>query len=178
MYLFTLIYLFLPVRINAMVNQEFESIDEILVSFPNEELCILHLERVRWNGKVASPFDPFSKVYDCKGNRYRCRNTSKYFNVKTGTIFHNSKIPLQQWFIAIWVVSNNKGISSVALGQKLNLTQKTSWYMLQRIKKYLLTDTTAIVVAKKEPVIDTDKINDDEPHNKLQMSQWLNLFKK
>lgn len=65
-----------------MINQDFKSILDLINAFPNEEACIKHLEELRWDGIVSSPFDSTSKVYSCSRNRYRCKNTSKYFNVK------------------------------------------------------------------------------------------------
>lgn len=118
-----------------MINQDFKSILDLIKSFPNEQTCIDHLETLRWNGNVVSPFDASSKVYNCKGNKYKCKNTGKYFNVKTDTLFDNTKIELQKWFLAIWIVtSHKKGISSLQLGRDLNITQKSAWFMLQRIR--------------------------------------------
>lgn len=54
---------------------------------------------MRWHGYVTSPFIEGSKVYKCKNNRYRCKESGKYFNVKTGTLFDNTKIPLRKWFM-------------------------------------------------------------------------------
>lgn len=119
-----------------MINADFNSIIELLKAFPDEQSCIEHLEELRWNGYVVSPFDPTSKVYKCKGNKYRCKNTGKYFNVKTQTLFDNTKIALQKWFLAIWLVtSHKKGISSMQLARDIDVTQKTSWFMLHRIRK-------------------------------------------
>ena len=119
-----------------MINQEFNSIIELMQAFPNEQSCIDHLEALRWNGYVISPFDPLSKVYKCKNNRYRCANTRKYFNVKTGTLFDNTKVPLQKWFLAIWLITcHKKGVSSLQLARDIDVTQKTAWFMLQRIRK-------------------------------------------
>ena len=93
------------------------------------------MEELRWNGNVISPFDATSKVYKCKGNKYRCRNTSKYFNVRTATLFDNTKIELSKWFLAIYIVtSHKKGISSLQLAKDIVVTQKTAWFMLQRIR--------------------------------------------
>lgn len=61
----------------------FKSIDELVKFFPTEQSCIDFLERQRWGDHVVSPYDPDSKVYKCKGNRYKCKNTGKYFNVRT-----------------------------------------------------------------------------------------------
>ncbi|PCJ27838.1 MAG: IS1595 family transposase [Flavobacteriales bacterium] len=118
-----------------MLNQDFNSILDLIKAFPNEQSCIEHLEIIRWNGNVVSPFDSTSKVYNCKGNKYKCKNTGKYFNVKTDTLFDNTKVKLQKWFLAIWLVtSHKKGISSLQLGRDIDVTQKTAWFMLQRIR--------------------------------------------
>lgn len=119
-----------------MINQDFNSIIELMQAFPTEEVCINYLEELRWDGMVISPFDPESKVYKCKNGKYHCKNTKKYFNVKTNTLFDNTKIELQKWFVAIWLVtSHKKGISSIQLSKDINVTQKTAWFMLQRIRK-------------------------------------------
>ena len=117
-----------------MVKQ-FKSILDLIQAFPNEQACIDHLEALRWNGDVVSPFDPSSKVYKCANNRYKCKNTGKYFNVKTATLFDNTKIDLQKWFIGIYLVTGHKkGISSLQLSRDLDITQKSAWFMLQRIR--------------------------------------------
>lgn len=184
-----------------MLNFEFLSREELTTTFPNEESCIKHLEKLRWQDEIISPFDINSKVYSCKNNRFRCRNSGNYFNVKTNTIFHNSRIPLQKWFIAIWIITNGKrGISSVALGEEISVTQKTSWYMLQRIKKYI-DKANGIVTTKskikKKPTVDRKprtklfpKIKMSFPEevditsllsqekDQLKMSDWLLRLKK
>ena len=118
-----------------MFNKEVKSVIDLIKAFPTEQSCIDHLEIIRWNGNVVSPFDSTSKVWKCKNNRYQCKNTGKYFNVKTNTIFDNTKMELQKWFLAIWIVtSHKKGISSLQLGRDLDITQKSAWFMLQRIR--------------------------------------------
>lgn len=118
-----------------MINQEFKSILDLINAFPDEETCIRHLEELRWDGNIISPFDPTSKVYNCSNNKYKCKNTSKYFNVKTATLFNKTKVKLQKWFIAIWLVtSHKKAISSIQLSRDIHVTQKTAWLMLQRIR--------------------------------------------
>lgn len=114
---------------------EFKSIFDLLKAFPDEQSCIDHLEKIRWDGEPVSPFDETSKVYNCKGNRYKCKNTGKYFNVRTGTIFDNTKIPLQKWFMALYVFSSHKkGISSHQLARDISVTQKSAWFLLHRLR--------------------------------------------
>lgn len=118
-----------------MITKKFKSVIELFEVFSTEQSCIDHLEQLRWNGDVVSPFDSTSKVYKCKDNKYRCKNTGKYFNVKTNTLFDNSNVPLRKWFAAIWLVTcHKKGVSSLQLSRDIDVTQKTAWFMLQRIR--------------------------------------------
>ena len=113
---------------------DFKSLPEFSKLFPDEQACITFLEKERWGDHVVSPFDPESKVYKCKGNRYKCKNTGKYFNVRTGTIFENSKVSLRKWMLACYfVVEMKRGVSSLQLSKIVGVTQKTAWFMLQRI---------------------------------------------
>lgn len=114
---------------------EFSSIIDLLKKFPDEESCISHLEAIRWDGNIVSPFDSTSKVYKCKHGKYKCKNSGKYFNVRTGTIFEDTKIPLQKWFMALYIFSSHKkGISSHQLAKDLEITQKSAWFVLHRLR--------------------------------------------
>ena len=114
---------------------EFKSLFDLTKKFPDEKTCIEHLEILRWNGNVISPFDENSKVYKCAGFKYKCKETGKYFNVRTGTIFGDTKVELQKWFMAIYIMSSHKkGISSHQLAKDIEVTQKTAWFMLHRIR--------------------------------------------
>ena len=124
-----------------MFNNRFTSLSDLRKAFPTEQSCIDYLEERRWHGNVISPFDKTSKVYKCKDNKYRCKNTGKYFDVKTKTIFQGTRIPLISWFEAIWtILSYKKGISSVQLGENIKVSQKTAWFMMHRIRKALGID--------------------------------------
>lgn len=117
-----------------MVSQ-FKSILDLVSAFSTEQDCILHIEKLRWNGSVKSPFAEGSQVYACKGHKYKCKESGKYFNVKTGTIFDNTKIPLIKWFMALYIFSSHKkGVSSHQLARDITVTQKTAWFMLHRLR--------------------------------------------
>lgn len=113
-----------------------ESLFDLLNSNPSEQDCIKYLEKIIWEGKPPiSPFDPTSKVYSCSNNRYRCKNTGKYFNARTGTVFRNSNISLQKWFHALFLfASHKKGISSYQLTKHISITQKSAWFVLHRLR--------------------------------------------
>ncbi|GAA4161001.1 IS1595 family transposase [Chryseobacterium ginsenosidimutans] len=118
-----------------MISTNIKSVFELTQIFSTEQSCIDYLEILKWSKVPISPFDPTSKVYKCKNNQYKCKNTGRYFNVKTGTMFENSKVSLRKWFLAIWLVtSHKKGISSIQLGKDIGVRQATAWFMLQRIR--------------------------------------------
>lgn len=122
-------------RLTQKLNK-FTSLYDLQKAFPTEKSCIKFLELIRWNGNVISPYDETSKVYKCKGNNYKCKNTGKYFNVRTNTLLEASNIELRKWFMAIYLItSHKKGISSLQLHKDLHVPQKTAWFMLQRIRK-------------------------------------------
>ena len=113
-----------------------KSLFELQQVLKTEKACVKYLEQWRWPNGVISPFDPTSKVYLYRNGRYRCKNTGKNFTVKTGTMFHNTKISLRQWFFAIWLIdTHKKGISSCQLARDIGVTQKTAWVMLHRIRE-------------------------------------------
>lgn len=103
--------------------------------FPDKKSCIEYYEQIKWKDNIVSPFDKYSKVYKYKNGKYRCKNTGKYFDVKTGTIFAYTKLPLRCWFYAMFLLmSNKKGATSYKLAEYLNITQKTAWKMLTKIR--------------------------------------------
>ncbi|WNE40515.1 MAG: IS1595 family transposase ISNwi1 [Mycoplasmataceae bacterium] len=114
----------------------FKSISDLLAVFPNEQSIIKYLEKQKWGDKVISPYDPNSKVYFCpSNNQYKCKNTGKFFNVKTGTAFANTKLPLRKWFLTAYLfTSHKKGISSCQLAKYLNITQKSAWHLLDDLR--------------------------------------------
>lgn len=119
-----------------MVNDNFKTIPELKKVFSTEQSCINHLEELRWNGNIVSPFDESSRVYKCSYNKYRCKTTGKYFNVRTGTLFDSTKVDLRKWFLAIFIIKIlDPEVSSIQLSKDLSITQKTAWIMLTRIRK-------------------------------------------
>lgn len=117
----------------------FKSLIELLDYFKDEETGIAYYEELRWSGSPICPHCGSEKPY--KTNRgWKCSNNKCYkkFTVRVGTIFENSKIPFRVWFAAIYLATTSKkGISSVQLSVQLNITQKTAWFVLHRIREML-----------------------------------------
>lgn len=117
-----------------MLNLKFDSLLDFAEAFPNEEACIKYLEQLIWYGIPVSPFNRSSKVYTCANGKYFCKETKKYFTIKTGTMFENSKVSLRQWFMATYLVtSNSSGCSATNLARKIGVTRKTAHYMLLKL---------------------------------------------
>lgn len=120
-------------------------------NFPDEESCIRYFEKMRWGDKVVSPYDATSKVYKCSNGRYKCKNTGRYFDVKTGTAFANTKLPLRAWFYAMMLfLSHKRGVSSCQLARDLGITQKTAWNMLHKIRQYMTKENNHILSGEVE----------------------------
>lgn len=114
----------------------FKNILEFNKKFSTELKCEKFLIKQRWaDGKIRCPYCNSLKNCKTKEKRYKCGECDVSFTLKVGTIFEGSKIPLTKWFIAIYfLTSNSKGISSLQLAEKLSVTQKTAWFMLQRLR--------------------------------------------
>lgn len=141
--------------------------------FPSEDACMEYLAETRWGGIVTSPFIANSKVYKCAGHRYKCKQTGKYFTARTNTIFHNSKIPLQKWFQAIWLMQHlPQGMTSVALAKELGTTQKTAWFILRRLKRSGIIEY-GIGTSRKPENIEVNTQND-----RFSLSDWLKMLQK
>jgi transposase-like protein len=118
--------------------RDFDSLFELLDYFQTEKICEEYLSILRWNGNVCCAYCESKNVNILKGktNRYKCYTCRKQFGVKVNTIFHNSKLPLRKWFVAIYLVTaHKKGISSHQLARDLKITQKSAWHVLHRVRQ-------------------------------------------
>jgi transposase-like protein len=100
---------------------------------------------LRWPNGVVCPrceskdvvFLKSRKIWECKD----CE-TKRQFSVKVGTVFEDSPIKLDKWLCALWLLVNAKnGISSYELHRSIGVTQKTAWFMLQRIRLAMQSGT-------------------------------------
>ena len=112
---------------------------EYMQKFSTPAACLRHLEEIRWDdGEYCPHCGSMDKIYHFKGGIvHECSDCHKQFRIIYGTMFGDSQIKmLPKWFAAIWIDTNHsKGISSVQLGKMIGTTQKTAWFMLQRIRE-------------------------------------------
>jgi len=110
---------------------------EFFEMFPDEKSARIYLERAMWNGKPVCPYCDSKKITSLKKEGvYRCKSCRMDFTVKVGTVMQKSKIPLRKWIFAMYLICTaRKGISSLQLSKELGITQKSAWFLLQRIRK-------------------------------------------
>jgi transposase-like protein len=99
----------------------------------------------RWpDGVVLCPRCGSESVYYVEGRKgWECKtkHPKRTFTLKTGTIFEDSALGLDKWLPCVWLIANAKnGISSHEIARALGVTQKTAWFMLQRIRLAMQDD--------------------------------------
>jgi len=124
---------------NMKTLNSFNSIIEFQDYFRTEERCWKYLSKILWEkGKPVCPHcGSVDNAYQFDGTfRFKCADCKKQFKVTTGTMFEGTHLKLRTWFTAIYISCyHSKGISSVNLAKWLRITQKTSWFLLHRIRK-------------------------------------------
>ena len=123
-----------------------KSLQEAIVYFSNPDNCIDYLAVRRWpNGAVTCPTCGSDKVkFRAHRRTWTCssHHAKREFSVKVGSVCEDSAIGLDKWLTALWLLSNCKnGISSCELARDLNVTQKTAWFMLHRIRLAMQDET-------------------------------------
>jgi transposase-like protein len=123
-------------------QQKFNSLLDVVKHFPDEKSCREQFEIMRWKNKIVCVHcGSDRKIYRINdGKLFKCADCLKQFTVRVGTIFEDSALPLQKWFMAIYLITaHKKGISSVQLGKDIEVTQKSAWFMLHRIRYAIRT---------------------------------------
>ncbi|MCZ4351576.1 IS1595 family transposase [Roseovarius aestuarii] len=112
---------------------------EFFQKFPNEEAARNFFEKRRWDGGPVCGHCGSVSVTECKDHKpmaYRCKDCRKHFSVRTGTVLAESRLPLLKWLLAIYMLTSaRKGIPSTQMARELGVTQKTAWFLAQRIRE-------------------------------------------
>src|SRR5271156_5528513 len=109
---------------------------EAIQYFSNPMACLETVAAAKWSNGPECPRCGKKRLSFLKTRLiWKCLDCRKQFSVKVGTIFEDSAVPLNKWLTAMWLVGNCKnGISSYEVGKDLKVTQRTAWFMLQRIR--------------------------------------------
>lgn len=113
------------------------STHQLFTMFPDAESARVYLESRLWpNGCICPVCQSGERITARKGGYYRCNSCREDFTVRTGTIFERSHVPLHKWLCAMYLlVTSRKGISSLQLSKEIGITQKSAWFVLQRLRE-------------------------------------------
>jgi transposase-like protein len=119
---------------------------QLFKMIPDQEAAREYVERQIWPNGVKCPHCHTSeRIKAKKDGYYRCNDCKEVFTVRTGTIFERSHVPLHKWLYAMYlIVTARKGISSMQLSKELDITQKSAWFVLQRIRETCGSDLTML----------------------------------
>src|SRR5438067_4132568 len=120
------------------------SLQEAILYFANPDNCIDYVAIRRWPDGVACPGCASKKVsFNADRRTWKCgsHHPKREFSIKVGTIYEDSPIPLDKWLMATWMLTNCKnGVSSYEIARDVKVTQKSAWFMLQRIRLAMQDD--------------------------------------
>ena len=114
-----------------------KTLQEAIVYFSDPQRAFDYAVKLRWpNGKVCCPRCDSEKHSFIKTRRiWFCYSCQKQFTLKVGTIFEDSPLGLDKWMTAFWMLVNCKNdVSSCEIARSLGITQKSAWFMLQRLR--------------------------------------------
>lgn len=113
--------------------------------FHSEEAAFAHLERLIWSGEPVCPHcgsvERITKVKANPAKRirlglWRCGNCKGQFTVKVGTVFEHMRLPLHKAMQAVYLItSSKKGVSAHQLHRTLEITYKSAWFLMHRIRE-------------------------------------------
>ena len=147
-----------------MAKQEY-SIPALAAQLQTEADAYEMLERLRWDGQPVCPhcgsiaahyfLTPRNGVSrktrtGSKSQRrvWKCKDCRRQFSVLTGTIFHGSKIPVRTWiFVVFEMCASKNGVAAREIERKYNLTGKSAWFMLHRIREAMRREPLAGLLA-------------------------------
>lgn len=126
------------------VSEAPSSLIEAVRYFSDLKACNAYMRQVKWpDSDPCCPKCGSVRLGEiATRSMLRCKDCRKQFSYKVGTIFEDSPLGLDKWFVAVWAIANCKnGISSHELARALGVTQKTAWFMLHRIRAAMATGT-------------------------------------
>jgi transposase-like protein len=106
--------------------------EHVISVFKTERELEQRLEKIRWGRSVSCPYC-LSNNTKLSVSRHHCNNCNTYFNVKIGTVFHNTKIDLRKWLYT-YATLNESDISSRDLAKLIKVTKDTAWLMLTKLR--------------------------------------------
>lgn len=120
------------------MSKEPTTLVEAIRHFADPDVTLSTMVSLRWPNGVCCPTCGRADVRFIKTRRlWECKEVhqKRQFSAKIGTIFEDSALSLDKWFVTIWMIANCKnGVSSYEVHRAIGVTQKTAWFMLHRIR--------------------------------------------
>jgi transposase-like protein len=116
------------------------TLQEAIVYFSDPDRAFEYAVKLRWpDGKIICPRCSSEQNYFIKTRKlWLCRGCDKQFTLKVNTIFEDSALGMDKWMAAFWMLVNCKnGVSSMEIHRAIGVTQKSAWFMLQRLRAAL-----------------------------------------
>lgn len=133
------------------------------------EKCVKYLERKRWSATPTCT-NCGSLRSSPKGLRHTCLDCSNSYSVTVGTIFENSNLPLNKWFVAIaLILSAKKGISSLQISRDISVNKNTAWLLQMKIRRAMGEDNLQFLTRGNEH--STDDQLDKKPEDPQDVSK-------
>ncbi len=109
---------------------------DLIRKFDSEQKCREYLEGLRWPKGECCPRCDSKKGYRIlKRDQFVCDSCSYQFSATSGTIFHDTHLPLWKWFLATYMMcESRKGISANQVKRMLGVSYKTAWYLCHRVR--------------------------------------------
>src|SRR5262245_32271171 len=108
---------------------------EAVAYFADSDQALQFVVDLRWpNGPTCSRCSSTDVSFLNTRRLWKCRECQKQFSAKVGTIFEDSPVGLEKWLPVLWMLVNGERVSSYELARTLDVTQKTAWFMLHRIR--------------------------------------------
>ncbi len=119
------------------------SITPVSGQLPTEEACISHLEKIRWKGTPKCPYCQSTNQTPLKTDqRYHCNICNTSFSVTVGTIFHQTHLPLQKWFLAVSLMLDTENKLSIRkLAKKVEINKNTACRIAVKIRSEIKCDS-------------------------------------
>lgn len=117
------------------------SFNQFIKRFPDEKACAEYLYQIKWPNGFECPVCGHRHCYPIKGyRRYQCAKCHHQTSLTANTVMHRSHLPLKKWFWAMYLVACDKrGISALALAEKIEVCYETAWNVLRRIRTAMET---------------------------------------
>jgi transposase-like protein len=117
------------------------NIADVYKRFPDKADCLAYLEELRWRKRPVCPYCGSGNSTPIHAeHRYHCNGCNVSYSVTVKTLFHQTHLPLQKWFLAVILLLRDKKRLAVRdLAESLQVNKNTAWYVSSRIRRAMVS---------------------------------------